>query len=98
MFHAAEPFGQNGHLFLTKPRRSPAAGLPRPEAGSGAPEGLELSPWSVFLHECCRYPGAGGGLQWTPYQRAPRSDAFTSGPVGRGRSPATLAGERLGSR
>ena len=57
MFHAAELFGQNVHLFLTEPRRSPAAaGLPRPEAGSGAPEGLELSPWSVFLHECCRYP------------------------------------------
>ena len=61
MFHAAELFGQNVHLFLTEPRRSPAAaGLPRPEAGSGAPEGLELSPWSVFLHECCRYLRAVG--------------------------------------
>ena len=41
MFHAAELFGQNVRLFLTEPRRSPAAaGLPRPEAGSGAPEGL----------------------------------------------------------
>ena len=34
-------FGQNVRFFLTEPRRSPAAaGLPRPEAGSGAPEGL----------------------------------------------------------
>ena len=41
MFHAAELFGQNVRFFLTEPRRSPAAaGLPRPEAGSGAPEGL----------------------------------------------------------
>ena len=44
-------------FFLTEPRRSPAAaGLPRPEAGSGAPEGLELSPCSVFRHESGRYP------------------------------------------
>ena len=41
MFRAAELFGQNVRLLLTEPRRSPAAaGLSRPEAGSGAPEGL----------------------------------------------------------
>ena len=35
------PGRARAHLFLTEPRRSPAAaGLPRPEAGSGAPEGL----------------------------------------------------------
>ena len=40
-----------------EPRRFPdAAGLPRPAAGSGATRGLALSPWSVFPHECCRYP------------------------------------------
>ena len=57
MFHAAELFGQNVRFFLTEPRRFPdAAGLPRPAAGSGATRGLALSPWSVFPHECCRYP------------------------------------------
>ena len=41
MFRGAKLFSQNGRLFLTEPRRSPAvAGLPCPEAGSGAPEGL----------------------------------------------------------
>ena len=41
MFRAAKLFSQNERFFLTEPRRSPAAaGLPRPEAGSGAPEGL----------------------------------------------------------
>ena len=57
MFQAAKLFIQNGRLFLTESRRSPAAaGLPRPEAGSGSTRGLELSPCSVFLHECGRYP------------------------------------------
>ena len=41
MFRGAQLFSQNVRLFLTEPRRSPAAaGLPCPEAGSGAPEGL----------------------------------------------------------
>ena len=41
VFHAAELFGQNVRFFLTEPRRFPAAaGLPRPEAGSGASRGL----------------------------------------------------------
>ena len=41
MFRGAKLFSQNVRFFLTEPRRSPAAaGLPRPEAGSGAPEGL----------------------------------------------------------
>ena len=57
MFHAAELFSQNVRLLLTEPRRSPAAaGLPRPEGRLGGTRGLELSPCSVFLHECCRYP------------------------------------------
>ena len=57
MFHAAELCGQNERLFLTESRRSPAAaGLPCHEAGSGSTRGLELSPCSVFLHECGRYP------------------------------------------
>ena len=57
MFRAARLFSQTERFFLTEPRRSPAAaGLPRPEAGSGAPEGLELSPCSVFRHESGRYP------------------------------------------
>ena len=57
MFRGAKLFSQNVRFFLTEPRRFPdAAGLPRPAAGSGATRGLALSPWSVFPHECCRYP------------------------------------------
>ena len=44
-----------------------------PSTGATAPAGHPSSPpspWSA---------GAGGGLQWTPYQRAARSDAFTRG-------------------
>ena len=66
MFHAPEVLDQNGRLFLTESRRSPAAaGLPRPEAGSGSTRGLELSPCSVFLHECGRYPERGLTLFWS---------------------------------
>ena len=75
MFHAAELFGQNGRLFLTESRRSPAAaGLPRPEAGSGSPRGLELSPCSVFLHECGRYPHLAYVALVAPRHRYPWSD------------------------
>ena len=57
MFHATELFGHDATLFLTEPHRSPAAaGLPAPGGRLGGTRGLELSPWSVFLHECCRYP------------------------------------------
>ena len=57
MFRAAKLFSQNVRLLLTESRRSPAAaGLPRPEGRLGGTRGLELSPCSVFLHECCRYP------------------------------------------
>ena len=38
--------------------------------GPGRHTSSPPSPWSA---------GAGGGLQWTPYQRAARSDAFTRG-------------------
>ena len=38
--------------------------------GPGRHPSSPPSPWSA---------GAGGGLQWTPYQRAARSDAFTRG-------------------
>ena len=67
MFHAAELFGQNVHLFLTEPRRSPAAaGLPRPEAGSGAPEGLGAEPL-----ECI----SARRMLSVPYLRRERHDA-----------------------
>ena len=37
MFHAAELFSQNVRLFLTEPRRSPAAaGLPAPGGRLGS--------------------------------------------------------------
>ena len=57
VFHAAELFGHDAHLFLTEPRRSPARRRsPAPGGRLGGTRGLELSPWSVFPHECCRYP------------------------------------------
>ena len=54
---------------------------PQPRHPSSPP-----SPWS---------PGAWGGLEWTPYQRA--IGRVDEGPVGGGRSSATLAAEHLGS-
>ena len=63
MFCGAKLFSQNVRLLLTESRRSPAAaGLPRPEGRLGGTRGLELSPCSVFLHECCRYPWFGAEL------------------------------------
>ena len=47
---------------VSRRRRSPAPG-----GRLGGTRGLELSPWSVFLHECCRYPWiAEGGIGRMP--------------------------------
>ena len=68
-----------------EPRRFPdAAGLPRPAAGSGATRGLALSPWSVFPHECCRYPDNADGRPRSTLGSTSRPKTAAASP---GRSP-----------
>ena len=68
-----------------RPRRTPVRKSPR---GAGRHPSSPPSPWSA---------GAGGGLQWTSYQRAARADASRGDPSAAGARPATLAAEHLGS-
>ena len=53
---------------------------PAPGGRLGGTRGLELSPWSVFLHECCRYPDLAAAVPLDPPAR---------GHAGRGRAASS---------
>ena len=91
MFHAAEPFSQNGRLFLTEPRRSPAAaGFPRPEGPARELRAAAVKQAYKELAKLHHPDRETGNLErfqaiskaWQEYQKRGRPDAGTR-PAGR---------------
>ena len=99
MFPAAELFGENGHFFLTEPRRFPAAaGLPRPAAGSGATLGACAEPLECISARMLSVPWAACEELRVVPQTVASSEEGSFGAVlaGRDRAPKTHSRRRTG--